>query len=232
MPAAMALPGQNFSQRTGRVWRSFTDQHGREFESWADGPTSQPIGELMPKGFSPPWLPPMRFAKFAKEGDLTFNWDYSTIAEELATTSAGYYDDAIKVAIQDHLPVPEIGGPVDRRIRAVIGAPPLSPAIPLSAEKGDAWILGFPGSDKNDELASILGQGVGTNSHETLTLIRERVASQIGDKGIVNVADRKAVEPGEVTYKEFMGEARKRGMSMADIALAWQAHKENLAVAA
>jgi hypothetical protein len=32
-----------------------------------------------------------------------------------------------------------------------------------------------------------------------------------------------------VTYASFMGEARKRGMSMADIALAWKEHKANLA---
>lgn len=81
--AFIPQPGQSL-QRQKRTFRVYTDQHGREFEAVADMATNQPIGELNPKGFTPPWLPPMRFAKWRQDGDLQFRWDYDTMANVMA----------------------------------------------------------------------------------------------------------------------------------------------------
>jgi hypothetical protein len=76
------------SQADYRVFREFTDQHGRVFEAWSDMATNQPIGELNPKGFSPPWLPPMRFAAWQRVGDLHFRWEYQKMSAELGGDTA------------------------------------------------------------------------------------------------------------------------------------------------
>ncbi len=44
----------------------------------------------------------------------------------------------------------------------------------------------------------------------------------------INTIDHNAPMP-VITYKAFMAEAQSRGMSYAEAALAWKAHKENLA---
>src|SRR5689334_11451746 len=114
-------PGQSL-QRMRRVWRIFTDQHGRKFGAQADMATNSPIAEFQPQGFMPPWLPPMRYAIFAQTGDLEFRWDYDTLATEWSGGTAQYYEEAGKLALQmpGDIPVPEIGGEVDRRIRLVL----------------------------------------------------------------------------------------------------------------
>lgn len=232
MPIPM-LQGPGFSQRTGRVWRAFTDQHGRVFKAHADAATNQPIGEFVTEGWSAPWLPPMRYATWERDGDLTFRWDYASCAEDMAQTAAAYYDEAIKVAIQEHLEVPEVGGPVERRVRAVVGAPPLSAALPVSAEAGDPWVLGVANAPVNHELKAVLEQSAGASTTDFLKAVRAKVAgtSATSEAMTADVTESLETEDAGVSYRDFLGEARKRGMSMADAALAWQAHKANLAAA-
>lgn len=239
-------PGQSL-QRLRRVWRVFTDQHGRRFGAQAEMSTNQPIGEFQPQGFMPPWLPPMRFAKWREVGDLEFRWDYQTYAEELGGMTAAYYQDAVKFAIENNKPEPEVGGPVDRSIRYVLGPPPLSPAIPLSCEVGDPWMLGVPNAPVNQELKAILEQQAGANGQDALNAIRARLQEHVDASAVPMVPTIERPEPKaevvktihdidestpipEYSYNAFVREARKRGkMSMADISLAWAAHKKNLA---
>ncbi len=241
----MSQPGESL-QRAARVWRIYTDQHGRKFGAESDIATSQPIGELMPQGFCPPWQPPMRFAKWRRVGDLDFRWDYETMAAELSGITAEYYQDAVKFAIENNKPEPEIGGPIDRSIRYVLGPPPLSPAIPLACEAGDPWMLGEPDAPVTQILKDILHQTAGANSKDALDFIRAKLKRDIGQSGVPLVPTVPAkpevterprtiadpgpmVDPSTVTYKEFLGEAMKRGMAMADAANAWAEHKANLA---
>jgi len=74
-------PGQNL-QRMKRAFRVFTDQHGRRFGAVVDRGNNTPIAEFQPQGFLPAWLPTMRYAKWAEEGDLEFRWDYDSVAED------------------------------------------------------------------------------------------------------------------------------------------------------
>lgn len=233
-------PGQSL-QRERRVWREFTDQHGRVFGAQSDMATNQPIGEIMPQGFQAPWLPPMRFVKFSKVGDLKFRWDYTTMANELAGDTDVYYRDAVTFALENHKPEPEVGGPVDRSIRFVLGKPPLSAAIPLAAEMGDPWLLGIPGAAVNTNLKAILEQTEGGNAREVLAELRARLQAQATDANVplvqsapvvaekpvvertINTVDIKDLPT--VTYKEFLAACLSRGMKMPDAALAWQEHK-------
>lgn len=238
-------PGKSL-QRERRVWRIFTDQHGRRFGAQADMATNAPIAEFQPQGFMPPWLPAMRYAKFAQTGDLDFRWDYDANAEDWSELTGAYYDSAVQVSLQlpGEVPTPEIGGAVDRRIRAVLGQPPSSPAIPLACKAGDPWMLGKPGAKDALGMKPLLQQQLGANSQEALAMIRSRLAAQAEAEGMEavptlpekpleverkrSITDRPDVP---ITYQQFVAEAKARGMTHAEATLAWKDHKANLAEA-
>ncbi|HEX7123823.1 MAG TPA: hypothetical protein VF178_15710 [Gemmatimonadaceae bacterium] len=240
-------PGQSL-QRARRAWRIYTDQHGRRFGAQAEMATNAPIGEFQPQGFNPPWLPTMRYAKFAQTGDLEFRWDYDAVAEDWSAQAASYYDEAIKLALQlpGDIRVPEVGGEVDRRIRAIAGPPPLSPAIPLACKAGDPWILGKPNAKDTLALKPVLLMTVGASGQEALKAIQARLDAQAKETGVefIPSAPEKVLETERVrsitdvdhdapmpviTYGAFMAEAKTRGMTHAEAAMAWKAHKENMA---
>jgi len=143
-PISMTQPGESL-QRVKRGWTDeFTDQTGRKFAAQYDLTNGRPIGELSPVGFNPPWLPPMRFIVWERPGGFRFRWDYQTMANELAEGADAFYTEVVQF-MTEHMKeevVPEIGEPIPARVRRLVGKPPLSPAIPLSAEAGDPWILG------------------------------------------------------------------------------------------
>lgn len=228
----VAAPGQSL-QRERRSGRFFTDQHGRQFYAEADALSQQPIGEMRPHGWKAEWLPASRFAKFRRDGDLHFEWQYHVMADELSADVASYYEAATKFALEHNLPVPDVGGVVDRRISAVFGPAPLSPEIPLAAEAGDPGLLGTPGAVLSDDLKLILRQGTISTGHDALRQIKDRIANRMGTT-IAPSTIEQAVEiqdatQAAVTYQEFVKEGRKGGMSMADLAVAWAAHKSNVA---
>ncbi len=239
-------PGQSL-QRARRVWRIFTDQHGRKFGAQAEMMTNQPIGEFQPQGFNPPWLPSMMYAKFQQDGDLEFRWDYTTLAREWADNAAAYYQDAINFAIEHNKPVPEPGGPVDRTIRITpIGPPPLSPALPIAAMQGDAWILGIPGAPVNQILYDILDQGRKAGGQDILDAIKDQLAGRWKiDTPVIETIPAKPQtaekvktihdidNPGEmkdITWDDFRKVARARGkMNMTEISVAWAEFKNERA---
>lgn len=240
-------PGQSL-QRQRRVWRVFTDQHGRRFGAQADMSNNAPIGEFQPQGFMPPWLPTMRHAKFSTAGDLDFRWDYDQVAEDWSAQAASYYEDAAKLSLQlpGNVPTPDVGGEVDYRIRVMMGPPPLSPAIPLACKAGDPWALGKPGAKDALGLEIVLRQGSVAKGQEALRIITDRLATQAKEAGL-ELMETRPEKPAEsekvrsihdvdpnapivaVTYAAFIAEAKAQGMTHADAALAWKAHKENLA---
>lgn len=233
-------PGQHV-QRMQTVYREFTDQHGRVFGAQCDIRNQHPKEELKPVGFAPPWLPPMRFARFAADGSLRFAWDYVTMATELSGDAASYYQEVSEFAIDQGMPLPEMGGPVDKKIRLVKGQPPLSPAIPLACEQGEPWMLGVPGAAMNTMLHEVLTQGVQSNSQAALDIIKRALAETAAARATPLVAQRpvetakadpaektiRDVTPGEMpNYKEFVKECRGRGMKMPDIYAMWDEHKK------
>lgn len=243
-------PGQSI-QRMQRAWRVFTDQHGRRFGAISDIRNNTPVEEFQPQGFNPPWLPTPRHAKFAQPGDLEFRWDYDTIAEDWSAVAASYYEEAGNVALKlpGSIPVPEIGGPVAREIRIILGKPPLSPAIPLACKAGDPWALGKLGATDALGLKQILEQSGSASGQEALKAIQDRLDKMAMEANVplVPTLPEKTVEaerhrsittvdedaPIEaITYNQFVAQGRARGVSMAELALAWKAHKENMGVAA
>lgn len=224
-PFGVSQPGSHL-QRERRVAREFTDQHGRTFYAEADAMTNQPIGDLVCTSHRPPWVPPMRFAKFAKDGDLKFTWDYEVMIDELAGLVAGYYEEATKFALEHNIETPEVGGVIDRRIRSVFGWPPLSPEIPMAAMRGEAWLLG-KSQTPNEALKALLNQGVSSGGKDAIAAIKARVDTYTTEGNDVVAEDD---EP--MTYNAFVKQGRAGGMNMADIATAWHQHKENLAAEA
>lgn len=248
-PLGMTQPGEHL-QRTKRGWTDeFTDQHGRKFSAQYYLENGRPVEELRPVGCSPPWLPPMRFIQWERHGGFRFRWDYETMANELAEGADQFYTEVVQFMLE-HMPnepVPEVGEPIPARVRRFVGKPPLSPAIPLACEAGDPWMLGVPGSTDTLALKDVLAQSVNANGREALQLIRKRTAEKIGASGVPAVpTSAPEVQPPKrartiddvdlstiaaVTYQEFIGAAMKGGMSMAEAASAWKAHRENLAFA-
>lgn len=247
----MVAPGDHL-QRMQTVYRIFTDQHGRKFGAQSDFRNQQPKEELRPVNddptnqFTPPWLPPMQYAKFRPDGSLTFRWDYNTMATDLSEMSVDYYQRAMEFALEHNKPEPELGGPIDRSIRFLLGKPPLSPAIPLACEQGDPWLLGVKDAPMNTTLNEILTQGVQSNSKVALEIIRKSLATAAAAAGIELIAPTpEPVEPKgaksrsitdvdldatpEVTYKQFMAECRGRGMKQPEVIAMWNEHKALLA---
>lgn len=240
-------PGESL-QRKQTVYRRYTDQHGRKFAAQSDVRTQQPKEELRPVNddpknqFTPPWMPPMRFAKFT-EGSLEFWWDYDTMATELSGDAADYYQRAIEFAIEHNKPEPELGGPVDRSIRLLLGKPPLSPAIPLAAMQGDPWVLGALNAPANIVLRDVLLQGSQSNSKMALEVIKKALAATAARDATPLVPSKpmedltpKAEKPKsitdinledvpDITYKDFMKECRGRGMRAPEIIKLWNEHK-------
>lgn len=248
----MPGPGQSI-QRLERTVRTFTDQHGREFEAMTDIRNNRPIGEFRPLGCMPPWLPPMRFIWWEGHNQLTFKWAYRQLADELSSHTAQWYSNARKMALKEKLPVPEVGGEVHQLIRDVFGNPGLSPEIPLSAELGDEWMLKGDGYvPRNEYLFGILNQGLLMQSNEALDIIEARVRERMGlpkatpnapDRGIVAQAEALqrgpsgqlngqlldvVAPPKAYTYNEFAAECRAQGIKAPEIGALWQQHKRDL----
>jgi hypothetical protein len=264
MPA-MPGPGESI-QRLQTVYRVYTDQHGRQWEAQSDIRNNRPKEEMRPLGCIPPWWPPMRFIWWDGDNQLTFRWAYRQLANDLSSYTATWYSNARKMAVKEHLPVPEVGGDVHQLIRDVFGNPGLSPEIPLSAELGDPWILyGDEHAPRNPALYSVLNQGIQMQSNEALDIIERRVRERMGlemndtpneapitmasvtealqqgppiRKTIkpigppvapVAPAKARAATPGKMpTYGEFFAEMRAQKMPVAEIAIAWNAHKAAL----
>lgn len=247
-PIGVTQPGESL-QRVKRGWTDeFTDDHGRKFAAQYELANGRPIGELQPVGFSPPWLPPMRFIVWERPGGFRFRWDYATMANELAEQADAFYTEVVQFMLE-HMKdeqVPEVGEPIPAKALRFVGKPPLSPAIPLAAEAGDPWILGVAGAVDTLNLKDVLAQTVNANGREALKLIRERTNAKLGASNVQTVptmtpapviserkrtiddVDLTAIET--VTYREFVAAAMKGGMSMADAATAWADHKRNIAL--
>lgn len=241
-------PGQSL-QRMRRTQREFTDQHGRKFFAWADLATNAPIGEFQPMGFMPPWMPAMRYAKFIKDGDLHFVWQYATLAADLSEMATAYYNEVIQFATDKDKDewVPEMGGTVHPRMRHVFGKPPLSPMIPLACDKGEPWILGVPGAPRNEILWEILTQGTQSNNRAALDVIRETLANRLAgiqtvpnveqpkdtsakaSKSIHTVDESSVATMMDISWPQFAAQCAGKGMKPAEISILWRDHKIEVA---
>lgn len=240
-------PGQHI-QRLQTAWTDeFTDQFGRRYAANYDTRNMRPKEELRPMGFNPPWLPPMKYIAWERDGGFRFRWDFVTMANDLTDDATAYYASVFEF-MMEYMPgvePPELGDPVPTKVlRSPLGKPPLSPAIPLACEAGDPWILGMAGAAENPMLKSIIQQSATANGRQALALIRERLAQKVGTTAVPTIAPQEDpsarpiksiadVDPAtfdNITYKEFLAAAMKAGMSMADGAAAWKAHRENLAL--
>lgn len=231
-PFGVSQPGSSL-QRERRVSREFTDQHGRTFYAEADALSNQPIGDFVCTSHQLLWVPPMRFAKFSKDGDLHFKWDYDLMIDELAGMTAGFYEEATKFALEHNIePVPEVGGVIERRIRSVFGYPPLSPEVPIAAQRGEPWLLG-KSPVVNETLRELVQQGAANGGRDAIAAIRARVAAYTPDADVVDEAE--ASESSEtnddapMTYNAFAQKGRSMGMAQADISTAWNQYKAKLA---
>ena len=236
-----STPGTN-PQRERRTHRTVLDQHGREFSCVVDRENGQPIGEMRPletNGYTlAPWYPSQPYAKFPADGGYRFTWDYQRLGDELGGMVSAYYDFATKTAIENNLPVPEIGGVVERRVQALCGIPPFSPAISMACEMGDEWLLGKVGAVPTEGLAEIVKQNLQQfgNGNQALSAIRALLEKAMG-KAIdtrVTVAEAAPSAPQvedavPTVYQEYVAWARKQGYTLKEIGPLWQEHKANLA---
>lgn len=240
-------PGESL-QRLQTEWTDeFQDQFGRHYAANYDIRNMRPKEELRPVGFIAPWLPPMRYTVWERQGGFKFRWDFETMANDLSGDATAYYAQVFEF-MMEHMPgvePPELGEPVPTKvIRSPIGKPPLSPAIPLACMAGEPWILGTPGAPVNMMLKAIIDQSATANGRQALTIIRERMAALAGENAIqARPIEETAVKAArsidtvdptnlpKLTYPEFLAMCMSKGMKQAEAVLAWQAHKTDLSLA-
>lgn len=246
MTSPFLQPGESI-QRQQTAWSDqFRDQHGRRFAANYDVRNQRPKEELRPVGFNPPWTPPMRYIIWERPGSFDFRWDYETMANDLSGDATAYYAQVFEF-MAEHMAgqePPDLGEPVPTKVlRSPIGKPPLSPAIPLACIAGEPWILGTPDAPVNDLLKAIIDQSATANGRQALSIIREKMAAMVGDGGIKareiapdprdfkakTITDIDTANITAISYNDFAKEARKAGLSMAEISLAWAKHKEHVA---
>lgn len=240
-------PGENIQRLQTGYAEEFTDQHGRRFAAQYDIRNMRPKEELRPVGFAPPWLPPMRYILWDRANSFKFRWDYDTMANDLTEQAQAYYAQVFDFMLE-HMPgvePVELGDPVPAKVlRSPLGKPPLSPAIPLACAAGDPYVLGVPGAPVNALLRDVLEQSATSNGRQALTIIREKLAKMTdghavperapefdpSTKPVKSITDIDPASFATVSYREFLTAAMAGGMSMADGAAAWKAHRENLAL--
>jgi hypothetical protein len=244
----MSLGGRKQQHDARGYPDEWMDQHGRKFGAHYELESNRPIGELQPIGFSPPWLPPMRYISWEKKTGFRFRWNYDVIADEWSSLTAAYYEEAAKYAMDHNIPAPEhVGGPLDYRLRAALGKPPLSPAIPLACKLGNPWMLGVPGAPVDVTMKEILSQSVNANGREVLDKILVKLSADQAVSEIVPVPTldfqtdidkapsrgRSIVDvtydPSKITYAEFSKDAFAKGMKQVEVVLAWKEHQSLLA---
>lgn len=234
-------------QRDQRVRRFYLDQHGRRWFAWADKDNQRPIGEFVlsdktGKFVTPPWVPPMMHIEWPDPDGLDMRWKYEALASELAGFTAEWYSAAQQLAEVAHIPIPDVGGDCHPKLIGLMGPPPLSPEIPLACEAGESWMLGRIGAPINMRLQKILSLGRSVTSTLAMETIRSRVKAMIEaqeagesieglkDLGDIVIPGAEAVDDAPITYKAFMAEAMQGGSTRAAAALAWKAHRENVAL--
>lgn len=187
------MPSKNFSnvkagwsQADQRSYATFYDQHkcakfpqGRPWWAVVERPAEgaampMPVGELQPDGWNAPWTPDAEYinksiGKATPGSSLQehrFRIDYTSMIQDRKRALKEYYDRAVLEAIGQGWEAPNFGDPISYRLRAIVGAPPLSPKIPEAALAEDPWILGF--SDvENETLARLLKLGAGAEDIQT-----------------------------------------------------------------
>jgi hypothetical protein len=223
----------------------WTDQHGRRFGAWYEIDTFRPIGEFKPIDSTPPWLPPMKYIKWERKNGFRFQWDYESLADEFAGHTASYYEEAAEYAMAHNIPAPEVGGPIDYRIRGALKRPPLSPALPLACKLGNPWLLGMT-KVVDEEMKAILYQ-TAASTREMLEKIQARLNMQQANSGIAPIETiefetnvdatakpRRSIsdidyDPAKVTYQEFSKALYAQGKSQGETVELWKEHKKLIA---
>ncbi len=210
----------------GRAWWGYVQRAA----NGADMPGL--VGELMPvatdsmirgrlyKGWQAPWYPD---AKYINErlGELDgnhFEIDYTKMEAEWKQSEDEYFQRAITAALAHELPIPTIGGPVDYRVRAIVGRPPKSPRIPAAAKTGHQWLLGFS-TEKDELLERLLSAGSGAFEVPTPEQMRahegetERLRREVFEmRELMHTLIAKA---GDTVIVPTPGKPAKRTMSQA-----------------
>lgn len=232
-------------QREAMVRRYFTDEHGRRFFCWADKNNQRPIGEFVLADLTgsfrrPPWIPAMGQIDWLNEDSLEFKWRYASLAEEWAGYTSEWYSQAQQLAhVIPNVTIPEVGGDVHPILIGIMGPPPMSPEIPLACEAGEPWILGRINAPHNAYLQKLVHIGRAITSTMALETIRARVQAMIAAQsagevvedlvGLPTLEIDALSDPSQLSYKDFMADAKRNGIPYAEAATAWNAHKANLA---
>lgn len=160
----------------GRPWWGFAEKPSESGMPWGI------VGTLTPgnheegqnrdwsSSWEAPWYPDAKWMQPNLEtGKLTIN--YMGMIAEYTNANRAYYDKCAEKADENKWQAPVYGGPVDSKLRAVVGRDvPQSPKIPQAALAGDPWILGVT-SEINERLYKILktttfGSGVRVMEYE------------------------------------------------------------------
>jgi hypothetical protein len=179
------------SHPDGRPWWCYT-------ETPAD-PTHPRgiVGELIPissdwrladgvvlKGWDAPWYPEQKYVvtSLGLTGNR-FKINYAQMVTDYRAAAERYYRLAAQTAGSRNWPAPQLFGPVDFQLRALVGDPPKSPKLPEAALAGDPWLLGFT-PQVNERLREVLDRDNGRMTF-TLDEAAEPAIAQPGPKAAI-----------------------------------------------
>lgn len=201
MPAARSqLITEGYSQARKFALAIYFDQHkspshpdGRPWWCYTETPADPThprgiVGELIPissdwrladgvvlKGWDAPWYPEQKYVVtgLGLTSGNRFKINYAQMVQDYRAANERYYRLAAQTAGARNWPAPQLYGPVDFQLRALIGDPPKSPKIPEAALAGDPWLLGFSGQ-VNERLRDVLDRD---NGRMTFALDEATVAA-------------------------------------------------------
>jgi hypothetical protein len=138
---------KELSQPEQRSYRSFYDQHDRQWGAPVDKRTGHSVGPWEPK-FQAPWLPEAKYIKHVPTDDRLIRIDYESNILDLKRAMDAYDDLRLKTAMDQYGSAftSKLGQTAEEdppELKRLVGKPPFPAAFPEAAKEGNRWVLGF-----------------------------------------------------------------------------------------
>lgn len=214
----------------GRPWWGFAEKPSEAGMPWGIVGTLNPGNHEEGQNrdwsstWEAPWYPDAKWmVSDLEKGKLTIN--YTGMIAEYTNANRAYYNKCAEKADENKWQAPVFGGPVDSKLRAVVGRDvPQSPKIPQAAMAGDPWILGTT-SEVNERLYKIIkntvfGSGVSVMEYDSEgdnSLLVTAATSSPDIQAMIDAAVSKALSaqpaktpnPARVAAAQKMREAKE-----------------------
>lgn len=222
---------KELSQPETRAYRTYRDQHDREWGAPIDKRTGHAVGPWEPK-FVAPWYPEAKYVKHHPRDDRLVQIDYDSNIHDLKEAHNAYDDLRLKAAMNMYgsaFPT-KLGKTAEEdppELREIVGLPPRPLAFPEAAKEGNRWVLGFTNTIPTWAYALVAAEEPHQRKYldadeelETRLDIEEEHDPEA--KGGKRVQVR---GPGKSAYTDFVKEQSALGKNLKEISQMWRERK-------